>query len=60
MTIASKLFFLSFFFFKNFLRWQLTICGATGILYFGLRLTPPMGFKARVDAPLPDLDVTWT
>ena len=31
-------------------------CGATGTLCFGLRLEP-MGFKARVDAPSPGLDV---
>ena len=33
-------------------------CGATGALCFGLRLTLPMGFKARVDAPSPNLDVS--
>ena len=33
-------------------------CGATGTPWFGLRLTPPMGFKGRVDAPLPALSVT--
>ena len=26
-------------------------CGTTGTLCFGLQLTLPMGFKARVDAP---------
>ena len=33
-------------------------CGVSGALSFGLRLTPPMGFKARVDAPSPTLRVT--
>ena len=33
-------------------------CGATGTLRFGLQLTPPMGFKARVDALSPVLFVT--
>ena len=32
-------------------------CGATGTLCFGLRLTPPMSFKAKVDAPFPTLYV---
>ena len=29
-----------------------TICGTAGTLRFGLQLTLPVGFKARVDAPL--------
>ena len=33
-------------------------CGATGTPCFGLRLTPLMGFKARVDVPSPALNVT--
>ena len=36
----------------------LQFCGTAGILCFGLQFTPPMGFKARVDAPLPVLSVT--
>ena len=35
-------------------------CGATGTLCFGLQLTLPMGFKARVDALLPVLSVAYT
>ena len=35
-------------------------CGATGALCFGLWLTLPMGFKTRVNAPSPALDVTRT
>ena len=34
-------------------------CGATGALCFGLHLTPPMGFKARVDAPSAALHVAY-
>ena len=34
---------------------QSPLCGATDNLCFGLWLTLPMGFKARVDVPLPAL-----
>ena len=32
-----------------------SFCGATGTLRFGLRMTLPMGFKARVDSSSPTL-----
>ena len=35
-------------------------CGATGALFFGLQMTPPMGFKTRRDASSPALDVACT
>ena len=33
-------------------------CGASGTLCMGLQLTLRMGFKTRVDTPLPMLSVT--
>ena len=47
--------FLLLFFFFKFCGDKSPFCGATGTLCFRLQLTPSMGFKARVDAPLPDL-----
>ena len=34
---------------------RVPFCGVTGPLYFGLRMTPPIDFKARVDpsSPMP-------
>ena len=45
---------------KMFVVAMSPFCGATGTLCFGLRLTLPMGFKARVDAPMPVLDIACT
>ena len=45
-----------FFFSTFFCGDSVTICGATGTICFGLWLTQPMGFKARVDASLPVLE----
>ena len=47
-------------FFCNFCGDKSPFCGATGTLCFGLQLTLPMGFKARVDAPPSVLDVACT
>ena len=44
-----------YFFFLNFCRDKSPFYRATGILCFEIQLTLPMGFKARVDAPLPVL-----
>ena len=49
-----------FFFFKFLLYFifcgdNVILCGATGTFCSGFQLTMPMGFKVRVDAPLPML-----
>ena len=43
----------NFCFFFNFCGDKSPFCGVTGTLCFGLWLTLPMGFKARVDPSLP-------
>ena len=43
------------FYYLNFCRTKIPFCGSTGTLCFGLRMTLPVGFKARVDSPLPTL-----
>ena len=46
------------YFFKKLLRWQCPhFVDQWYALCFGLRLTSPMGFEARVGAPLPVLSV---
>ena len=51
--------YLGTFFFKNAVTMS-PFCGATGTPSFRFRLTLPMGFKARVDAPFPVHNVTCT